>query len=99
MHACSPQQDDRARTEALAARASERLQALHREADQLAAQERTLLGDLRKLEVERQIKIEELRQLDTDAAEVERELAETTGQLTTLQAEVVAGASGSRSQA
>jgi hypothetical protein len=49
-------QDDRARTEALAARAGDRMQALHREADQLAAQERTLLGDLRKLELERQIK-------------------------------------------
>lgn len=84
------QQDDRGRTEALAARAIERLQALHREADELAAQERTLLGDLRKLELERQIKIEELRQLDTDAAQVERELTETTGQLTKLQAEVIA---------
>ena len=47
------QQPDRARTEALARRAGERLQALQREADSLAAQERTLLGDLRKLEVER----------------------------------------------
>jgi septal ring factor EnvC (AmiA/AmiB activator) len=86
----SARQDDRARTEALAARAGERMQALHREADQLAAQARTLLGDLRKLELERQIKIEELRQLDTDAAQVERELAETNGQLTRLQAEIVA---------
>jgi murein hydrolase activator len=84
------QQDDRARTEALATRASDRLQALHREADQLAAEERTLLGDLRKLEIERQIKVQELRQLDTDAAAVERELAETTGRLTKLQDEVVA---------
>jgi septal ring factor EnvC (AmiA/AmiB activator) len=84
------QQDDRARAEALAARASQRQQALHREADQLAAQERTLLGDLRKVEVERQIKIEELRQLDTDAAQVERELTEASGQLTKLQAEILA---------
>ena len=81
-------QDDRARTEALATRAGERLQALHREADQLAAQERTLLGDLRKLEVERQIKVQELRQLDADAAGVERELTEITNRLTNLQAEV-----------
>ena len=45
-----------------AARA-ERLQALQREADRLASQERTLLGDLRKLEIERQIKSEELKQV------------------------------------
>ncbi len=44
---------DRARTEALASRAAERMKALQREADQLAAQERTLLGDLRKLEIDR----------------------------------------------
>ena len=76
------------------------MQALHREADQLAAQERTLLGDLRKLELERQIKIEELRQLDADAAQVEARAARTiTEQLTQLQAEVDADASGSRSPA
>src|SRR5262245_51948438 len=36
-------QDERARTEELVARAGARLEALHREADQLASQERTLL--------------------------------------------------------
>src|SRR5438874_824858 len=68
------QQADRARTEALARRASNRTQALQREADQLASQEKTLLGDLRKLEVDRQIKIEQLRQLDAEAGEVGRDL-------------------------
>src|SRR5690349_20683114 len=72
------QEADRARTEALAARASARMDALHREADQLASQERTLLGDLRRLELERQIKLEELRQLDTQAAALERELTAIT---------------------
>ena len=43
------QQNDRARTEALARQAGDRLQALQREADRLASEERTLLGDLRKL--------------------------------------------------
>src|SRR5437879_885382 len=47
---------ERARTEALARRATDRLQALQREADRLASEERTLLGDLRKFEVERQLK-------------------------------------------
>ena len=81
------QQNDRARTEALAARAGQRMEALHREADQLASQERTLLGDLRRLEVERQIKIEDLRQLDAEGAQVEAERAATTERLTKLQDE------------
>src|SRR5213078_3602734 len=55
---------ERARTEALARRAAERLQALQREADRLTSDERTLLGDLRKLEIERQIKAEELKRVD-----------------------------------
>lgn len=80
-------QNDRARTEVLAARASQRMDALHREADALALQERTLLGDLRKLEVERQIKIEELRQLDSEASQVTAERTAITDRLTTLQEE------------
>jgi septal ring factor EnvC (AmiA/AmiB activator) len=68
------QAPDRARTEALAQRATDRLQALHKEADRLAAEERTLLGDLRKLEVERQIKGEELRQIIADGALIAAEL-------------------------
>src|SRR5689334_19665278 len=62
---------DRARTEALASRAAERIQALQREADQLASQERTLLGDLRKLEIDRQIKSEEFHQADTQLKQVQ----------------------------
>ena len=81
------QQNDRARTEALAVRAGERMEALHREADQLALQERTLLGDLRKLEVQRQIKIEDLRQLDAEASQLEAERSAITARLTKLQDE------------
>ena len=69
------QQTDRGRTEALARRATERLQALQKEADRLAAEERTLLGDLRKLEVDRQIKAEELKQTLADSVQVETELS------------------------
>src|SRR3954469_20581415 len=54
---------DRSRTEALARRAADRLQALQREADRLASDERTLLGDLRKLDVDRQIRAEELKRV------------------------------------
>ncbi len=80
-------QIDRERTEALAARATARLEALHREADALASQERTLLGDLRKLEIDRQIKLEELRTLDADAAALEGELTTIGARVAELQAE------------
>jgi septal ring factor EnvC (AmiA/AmiB activator) len=43
-----------------AARAAERMQALQREADQLAAEARTIYGDLRQLEIARQIKSAEV---------------------------------------
>jgi septal ring factor EnvC (AmiA/AmiB activator) len=79
------QQSDRVRTEALARRATERMQALQREAEVLASEEKTLLGDLRKLDVERQLKSEAVRQLDGEAAEVERELNATNERLTKLQ--------------
>src|SRR5215510_1709632 len=69
------QSPDRARTEALAKRATERLRTLQQEADALASQERTLLGDLRKLEVDRQLKTEELRQISADSAQVSSELS------------------------
>src|SRR4051812_6510634 len=69
---------DRTRTEGLAQRASERLQALQREADSLAAQEKTLIGELRAFEVQRQLKSEELAQLDLESAQVRSEIADAT---------------------
>jgi murein hydrolase activator len=79
------QQADRAKTEALARRASERLQALQREADQLASDEGTLLNDLRRLEIDRQIKVEQLRQATADADAVAAQLAATTGRIDELE--------------
>jgi murein hydrolase activator len=79
------EQTDRARTEALARRAADRLQSLQREADRLATQERTLIGDLRKLELERELKTEELKQVDRDVARIKDELAEITGRMDALQ--------------
>jgi septal ring factor EnvC (AmiA/AmiB activator) len=84
------QQPERARTEALARRATERLQGLQREADRLAFEERTVLGDLRKLEVERQLKAEELQQIDDDIAVVQTELADTQARATILESEETA---------
>ena len=76
---------EQVRTEALARRASERLQALQREADRLASEERSLLGDLRKLEIERQLKAEELKKITADTAKVGAELDETNKRITVLE--------------
>jgi septal ring factor EnvC (AmiA/AmiB activator) len=80
------QPPERARTEALARRATERLRALQREADRLASDERTLLGDLRKLEIERQLRAEQLKQVDADAARVQAELDATAARMESLDA-------------
>jgi murein hydrolase activator len=83
----SAQQDDRARTEALARSTSDRLKALNQEADRLASEARTLLGDLRKLELERQIKDEELRQARADEQRVAAELETLNDELGRLESE------------
>jgi septal ring factor EnvC (AmiA/AmiB activator) len=64
-------------------RAAERIRALQRESDALAKQERTLLVELRKLEVERALRTEEL-------ATIERDLKETKAQVETTSARAAA---------
>src|SRR4249919_569665 len=83
----SAQQADRSDTDALSRRAAERLKSLHDEAERLTAQEKTLLGELRKLEVDRQIKSEELRQAQSDAIRVGAELTALDRQIATLDAQ------------
>ena len=56
------QTPDRARAEAEARRVTDRIRVLETEADRLAGQARTLLGDLRKLEVERELQQERVRE-------------------------------------
>lgn len=53
----------------------ERLRALQREADDLAAREKTLLVELRQLEIQRQMKSEELAAIDASLRQAEREMA------------------------
>jgi septal ring factor EnvC (AmiA/AmiB activator) len=84
------QSSDRARTEALAKRAGERLVALQREADRLAHEEGTLLNNLRKLEVERQIRTEELKQADAALAAVHADIDAAGARIETLTAAAVA---------
>jgi septal ring factor EnvC (AmiA/AmiB activator) len=85
--AAAAQQSGRARTEQLARRASDRLTALYQEADRLANEARSLIGDLRKLEIERQIRIEEVRQNENELRAVESELAGLDRQIEKLEAE------------
>lgn len=84
------QTGDREQTERLAQRATERLQALHDEADRLAADERSLLGELRKLEVERDIRATEVARARVDAQTAAAELATLEAQVTSLTAEASA---------
>ena len=76
---------DRAQTESLARRAAERLAALEREAESLATQERGLLAELRRLELDRAIKVAQLDLIERDAAEVQGKLASATKRTEALQ--------------
>ena len=51
-------------------RAAQRIRALQAESDRLAAQARTVLGDLRKLEINREIKQQEVVKVDSELARV-----------------------------
>lgn len=72
----TPSPQDRDRAAAASKRAEERLRSLRKEADALAAQERTLLADLRRLELERQISVEQLAKVERERADVQRQLDE-----------------------
>ncbi len=78
---------DRAQTEAQQKRAAERIAALQKEAESLASQEQTLLVELRKLEIERQLRQEELNGVQRSLGETERQLRQTTARAAALQAE------------
>jgi len=92
LHSCllMAQPADRARTEALAKRAAERMQALQREAERLASQETSLLTELRRLEIDRQLKAEQLKMATADLAKTQAELDATTARMASLTAEEAA---------
>jgi murein hydrolase activator len=75
---------------AAAARAAERIAALQKEADALVGQERTLLVDLRRLEVERDLRLEEARRAEAQVQAVSRQMAETTARLRETEAAIEA---------
>jgi septal ring factor EnvC (AmiA/AmiB activator) len=88
--AVSAQVTDRTMTESQSRRASERLLALQREADALASEQRTLLVDLRRLEVERNLKAEQLRHIEADVQQVARDLGNAGNEIDALEAETAA---------
>ena len=76
---------DPASTEAMASRAAARIRALQREADDLASRERTLIEDLRRLEVERDLRAEEFAASTRDLQRIERELDDTAIRIAELE--------------
>src|SRR3954454_1144865 len=83
LSAQSPVANDQSAADAASRRAAERIRVLQKESDALASQERTLLVDLRKLEVDRELKTEEL-------ASAERELRQTREHVATTSARAAA---------
>jgi septal ring factor EnvC (AmiA/AmiB activator) len=73
----------------MAAQAAARIRALQVEADRLAGESRTLLGDLRRLELERQISRETLSAADADLERVNAALEATRARVAALEMERV----------
>ena len=67
-----------------ARRVAERLAVLRQEADTLAKQEASILNELRKLELQRQIRIEELTALEVELRTTTQQLAAATGRAEAL---------------
>ena len=78
---------DRDRAEALARRAGERIAALRAEAERLASEQQSLLGTLRRLEVEREVRTLELARARQDAQRVAADVATLDEQVRTLDAQ------------
>jgi septal ring factor EnvC (AmiA/AmiB activator) len=68
-----------------AQRVSDRIRALQGEAERLAGESRTLVGDLRQREIDRQIKADQLKQAEAAMAEAQRSLEGTTTRLADLE--------------
>ena len=68
-----------------AERITDRLRALQREAERLAGESRTLVGDLRQREIDRDIKAAQLKQAEAAMAEAETAIQSTTMRLSDLE--------------
>jgi septal ring factor EnvC (AmiA/AmiB activator) len=76
--------------------ADQRMKELQAESERLAAQTGTLLGELRKLEIERELRAQALRKADAEVLQVANALAQTSTRLQSLEAQRVAGTPGVR---
>ncbi len=76
---------DRQTVESMSRRVNERIRALQSEADRLASQARTLLGDLRQLEIQRDLAAEQLKAAEAAVLQAQLGLQQTTAQLTALE--------------
>jgi murein hydrolase activator len=79
-----------------AARAEARIRALQAESDRLAAQARTVFGELRKLEIDREIRRDELARAEHALAAVTAERDRTEARLRQLEATRIAQTPGIR---
>ena len=86
----SSQSADRERVERLSQRAPERVHALQAEADELASRQRTLLEEMRRLELDRQIKTIELNAIDQEVAETTDSIEEAADRIARLEQEAAA---------
>jgi septal ring factor EnvC (AmiA/AmiB activator) len=68
-------------------RIDERLRALQKEGEALAQQAQTLVGELRQLEIERDLRALEAREAEAAVAEAQRAIAATTERLGALEAQ------------
>lgn len=75
---------DQSSAEELAQRAAARLEALREEADRLAREQSTLLGDLRRLELDREMRGLEFARARVETGRASRELAEIDSQATMI---------------
>ena len=80
----------------LSRQAEQRIRELQAEADRLAGQTKTLLGELRALELERAIKTEQLTKANSELTQVSTAVTETTARLARLEAQRIAGTAGVR---
>ncbi len=70
-----------------ARRVDDRLRALQRENEQLAREAASLLGDLRKLEIQRDLRLAEWKQADAAALDAQAAVTRVTGRLAALEQE------------
>ena len=80
----SPPATDQSAAATAAKRAAERIRALQKESDALATQERTLLVELRKLEVDRELKTEELANAERELRLTREKVAATSARAAAL---------------